>query len=107
MQSLTAVARLLSTLAVLEQKDGKLIQGSSSAVTAAKQLGGSITGFVAGSNVKLIAEEAAKIAGIEKIVAVENGAYDKVLESASPIQNCSILIRSYNRDYQRTLLPFL
>jgi electron transfer flavoprotein alpha subunit len=77
-QSLSAVARLLSSLAVLEQKDGKLIHGSSSAVTAAKQLGGSITGFVAGSNVKSIAEEAAKIAGIEKIIAVENGEYDKV-----------------------------
>src|SRR5438874_1009195 len=76
-QSLSAFARLLSSLAVLEQKDGKLIHGSSSAVTAAKQLGGSITGFVAGSNAKSIAEEAAKIAGIETIVAVENGQYDK------------------------------
>ena len=76
-QSLSALARLLSSLAVLEQRDGKLIHGSSSAVTAAKKLGGSITGFVAGSSIKNIAEEAAKIAGIEKIIAVENGSYDK------------------------------
>src|ERR1700731_2016601 len=76
-QSLSALARLLSSLAVLEQRDGKLIHGSSNAVTAAQKLGGSITGFVAGSNIKSIAEQAAKIAGVEKIIAVENAAYDK------------------------------
>lgn len=51
-----------------------------SAIAAAKKLGGSITGFVAGSGVKGgAAAEAAKIKGPEKILAVENGAYDKVL----------------------------
>ncbi|KAG5302573.1 electron transfer flavoprotein alpha-subunit [Histoplasma capsulatum] len=45
---LSALSRLLSTLAVLEQRDGK-IQGSSlSAITAAQKLGGSVTAFVAG-----------------------------------------------------------
>jgi electron transfer flavoprotein alpha subunit len=77
-QSLSALARLLSSLAVLEQRDGKLIHGSSSAVTAAQKLGGPITGFVAGGNIKSIAEEAAKIAGVDKIIAVDNAAYDKV-----------------------------
>lgn len=51
---------------------------SLSAVTAAQKLGGSITGFVAGSGVKAVAEEAAKVKGIEKIIMVENGSYDKV-----------------------------
>ena len=74
----TLLSRLLSTLAVLEQKDGKLLNGSLSAVTAAQKLGGSITGFVAGSEVKAVAEEAAKVKGIDKIVMVENEAYDKV-----------------------------
>lgn len=76
--SLSALARLLSSLAVLEQKDGKLNHGSLGAVTAAQKLGGSITAFVAGSNIKSVAEEAAKVAGIEKIIAVDNSAYDKV-----------------------------
>ena len=76
--SLSALARLLSSLAVLEQRDGKLNHGSLGAVTAAQKLGGSITGFVAGSNIKAVAEEAAKVAGIEKIIAVDNEAYDKV-----------------------------
>ena len=80
------LSRLLSTLAVLEQRDGKLQNSSLSAVTAAQKLGGSITGFVAGSGVKAVAEEAAKVKGIEKIIMVDNGAYDKGLpENFAPL----------------------
>ncbi|KAK2758376.1 Electron transfer flavoprotein alpha-subunit [Arachnomyces sp. PD_36] len=83
----SAYSRLLSTLAILEQKDGKLQSSSLSAIAAAKKLGGSITGFVAGSGVKGgAAAEAAKIKGPEKIMAVENGAYDKGLpENYAPL----------------------
>lgn len=70
--------RLLSSLAVLEQRDGKLNTGSLSAITAAKQLGGPIHAFLAGSNIRGVAEEAAKVEGVEKVIAVDNGAYDKV-----------------------------
>jgi electron transfer flavoprotein alpha subunit len=75
--SLSVLARLLSSLAVVEQRDGKLNHGSLGAVTAAQKLGGSITAFVAGGNIKAVAEEVAKVNGIEKIIAVDNGAYDK------------------------------
>ena len=71
-------ARLLSSLAVLEQREGNLQNSSLSSVTAAQKLGGSITGIVAGSGIKLVAEEAAKVKGIEKVIMIENGAYDKV-----------------------------
>lgn len=74
----SALARLLSTLAVLEQRDGKLNPASLSAISAGTKLGGSITAFVAGSGVKSVADEAAKVKGIEKIIYVENGAYEKV-----------------------------
>ncbi|KAG0649401.1 putative electron transfer flavoprotein subunit [Hyphodiscus hymeniophilus] len=84
--SVSALTRLLSSLAVLEQRDGKLNHSSLGAVTAAQKLGGSITAFVAGSNIKGVAEEAAKVAGIEKVVAVDNGTYDKGLsESYAPL----------------------
>lgn len=76
--SCAAYQRLLSTLAILEQREGKLNNGSLSAVTAAQKLGGSITAFVAGSNIKGVAEEAAKVAGLDKIISVDNAAYDKV-----------------------------
>ena len=74
----TIVARLLSSLAVLEQRDGKINPSALSAVTAAQKLGGSVTGFIAGSGTESIAQEAAKIKGVEKIVVVEDSAYDKV-----------------------------
>lgn len=75
----SSFTRLLSSLAVLEQKDGNLNPNSSGAVTAAQKLGGPITGFIAGGNIKPLAEAASKIRGIDKIIAVENPAYDKGL----------------------------
>ncbi|CAJ2513762.1 Uu.00g018810.m01.CDS01 [Anthostomella pinea] len=82
----SAYQRLLSSLAILEQREGKLNHGSLSAVTAATKIGGSIHGFVAGSNIKPVAEEAAKVEGVEKIIAVDNAAYDKGLaENYAPL----------------------
>jgi electron transfer flavoprotein alpha subunit len=84
--SQSALARLLSTLAILEQKDGKLNISSLSAVGAGQKLGGSITAFLAGSNIKPVAEECAKVSGISKIIYVENGDYDKGLpENWAPL----------------------
>ncbi|KAL7627631.1 Electron transfer flavoprotein alpha-subunit [Parahypoxylon ruwenzoriense] len=82
----SALRRLLSSLAVLEQRDGKLNHGSLSAITAARKLGGSVHGFVAGGSIKPVAEEAAKVEGVEKIIAVDNAAYDKGLpENFAPL----------------------
>jgi len=81
-----ACARLLSSLAVLEHKDGKLAHASLSAVTAAQKLGGSVTAFLAGGGAKSIAEEAAKVKGLEKVIYVDNSAYDKGLaENFAPL----------------------
>lgn len=79
--------RLLNSLAVLEQRDGQLNDASLSAVTAAQKLGGSITGFLAGSRIRNVAEEAAKVKGIDKIIMVENGSYDRVRRFSTSIFN--------------------
>ncbi|KAI1344572.1 hypothetical protein F5Y15DRAFT_366985 [Xylariaceae sp. FL0016] len=82
----SAYGRLLSSLAILEQREGQLNHGSLSAITAAKKVGGTIHGFIAGSNIKAVAEEAAKVDGVEKIIAVDNAAYDKGLaENFAPL----------------------
>lgn len=86
-QQQSAFARLLSSLALLEQRDGKLQNASLSAVTAAQKLGGSVTGFVAGSETKGVAEEAAKVKGIDKIIMIENGSYDKVCNEKPAFMN--------------------
>lgn len=82
----STLARLLSTLAILEQRDGKLNSGSLGAVTAGQKLGGSVHGFVAGKNAKSIAAEAGKVEGLEKVIAVENEAYERGLaENWAPL----------------------
>ncbi|KAE8352175.1 hypothetical protein BDV28DRAFT_158090 [Aspergillus coremiiformis] len=83
----SALARLLSTLAVLEQRDGKLQNSSLSAIAAAQKLGGTVTAFVAGNGVKgTSAVEAAKIKGLDKVVAVDSEAYEKGLpENYAPL----------------------
>jgi hypothetical protein len=72
----SVLARLASTLAVLEQREGKLNASSLGAITAAQKIGGSIHGFVAGP--KSVAEAVAKVKGLEKVLMVDNSAYDKV-----------------------------
>jgi electron transfer flavoprotein alpha subunit len=74
--SSSVLARLASTLAVLEQREGKLNASSLGAITAAQKIGGSIHGFVAGP--KSVAEAVAKVKGLEKVLVVDNSAYDKV-----------------------------
>ncbi|TKA24851.1 hypothetical protein B0A50_06580 [Salinomyces thailandicus] len=74
-----AIQRLLSTLAVLEQRDGQLNMSSLASISAAQKLGGSIHGFVAGASIKQVAEQAAKVEGLEKVIYVDNAAYDKGL----------------------------
>jgi len=96
----SAVARLLSTLALLEHREGKLNVSSLAAVTAGQKLGGSVTGFVAGSGVKAVAEEAAKVQGIEKVIYVESGAYDKVRKFMWLCRGASA--KNSHRDYPRT-----
>ncbi|KAJ4389886.1 Electron transfer flavoprotein alpha-subunit [Gnomoniopsis smithogilvyi] len=81
-----ALRRLASTLAILEQREGKLNHGSLSAITAAQKIGGTIHGFVAGSSIKPVADEAATAKGVEKIISVDSGAYDKGLaENYAPL----------------------
>jgi electron transfer flavoprotein alpha subunit len=78
--------RLASTLAILEQREGGLNSGSLSAVTAGEKIGGPIHGFLAGKNVKAVAEQAAKVKGLEKIIMVENEAYERGLpENYAPL----------------------
>jgi len=96
-----AFTRLLNSLAILEQREGKLDNASLSAVTAAQKLSGPITGFIAGSSAKSVAEEAAKVKGLKKIIMIENRAYDKV----RPHVGSSVpLVKICHRASQRTTL---
>jgi electron transfer flavoprotein alpha subunit len=75
-------ARLASSLAILEQRDGKLDPSSLTAIAAALKLGGSVVGFVAGTGTKAAAEQAAKVKGVEKVLYADSSAYDRVSEES-------------------------
>ena len=82
----SSTQRLASTLAILEQREGGLNTASLGAVTAAQKIGGTIHGFIAGKDVGPIAEAAAKVNGLEKIVKVENADYERGLpENYAPL----------------------
>ena len=104
-QQQSALARLLSSLAVLEQREGTLQHGSLSAVTAAQKLGGSVTGLVAGSGIKGVAEEAAKVKGIDKVIMIDNGSYDKVFNTKPAF--LQELAKIDSRACLRTMLLYL
>ena len=74
----------LSTLAVLEQKGGRLNPSSLCAISAAQKLGGPVHAFVAGANVKGVTQEAARVNGVDKILAVENAVYERVSLASYP-----------------------
>ena len=76
--AVNARIRFSSSLALLEQKDGRLQEASFSAITAAGKVGGTVTALIAGGNVKAAATEASKIKGLDKVLMVENAAYEKV-----------------------------
>lgn len=78
--------RYASTLAVLEQCDGELRTSSLSSIAAANELGTPINAFIAGTKAREAAITASRIPGIEKIIFVDNKAYEKTLpENFAPL----------------------
>ena len=70
------------------------------AITAAQKIGGLIHGFVVGP--KSVAETVAKVKGLEKVLIVDNAAYDKVSSSAIEEMSKRRLIFWLCRDCQKT-----
>ncbi len=104
---LGSLARLLSSLAILEQRGGQLNAGSLSAVTAAKKLGAPVHAFVAGSSVKGVADEVAKIDGVEKVVFVDSAAYEKVGSAQGHAAGCCTGANTHNQGLAENYAPLL
>ncbi|RPB11740.1 electron transfer flavo protein, alpha subunit [Morchella conica CCBAS932] len=76
----------LSTLAVLEHKEGNLLPQSLPVITAATKLGGTVTALLAGTDAASVAAQVAKLNGVSEVLTVSNGAYDKSLaENFAPM----------------------
>jgi len=86
----------LSTLAIIEHRGGSISSASLPVVSAAAKLGGPVTAFVAGTDAQSVAEQAGKLAGVEKVLTVSNGAYDKGLpENFAPLLAANIKAGSF------------
>ncbi|KAI5809120.1 electron transfer flavoprotein alpha-subunit [Peziza echinospora] len=84
--------QLRNTLAILEHRDGKLQNRSLNVVTAAGKFGKPVIAFLAGSGAKEVAEkEVVSLAGVGKVLVIENSAYDKGLpENYAPLVQSTI-----------------
>ncbi|XP_055632166.1 electron transfer flavoprotein subunit alpha, mitochondrial [Toxorhynchites rutilus septentrionalis] len=78
--------RFQSTLVLAEHNNEALNPITANAVTAAKKLGGDVTVLVAGSKVGSIAEAAAKLDGVGKVLVAESDAFKGLLaEAVTPL----------------------
>ncbi|XP_035901153.1 electron transfer flavoprotein subunit alpha, mitochondrial [Anopheles stephensi] len=74
--------RFQSTLVVAEHNNETLNPITANAVTAAKKLGGDVTVLVAGTKVGPVADAAAKLDGVKKVLVAEGDAYKGSLAEA-------------------------
>ena len=73
----------MTTLLFVEHGNGQIKDGTLKALSAAKEIGAAIHALVLGTGSKPVAEAAAKLDGVEKVLLSEDGAYDHDL--AEPV----------------------
>ncbi|MFS2122739.1 electron transfer flavoprotein subunit alpha/FixB family protein [Pseudomonas sp. Pseusp97] len=76
----------MAVLVVAEHSNGALASATLNTVAAAQKIGGEISVLVAGQNVAGVAEAAARIAGVSKVLVADNAAYAHQLpENVAPL----------------------
>ncbi|MCJ1893212.1 electron transfer flavoprotein subunit alpha/FixB family protein, partial [Pseudomonas nitroreducens] len=76
----------MTVLVVAEHSNGALGAATLNTVAAAQKIGGDIAVLVAGHNVGGVAEAAARIAGVAKVLVTDNAAYAHQLpENVAPL----------------------
>ncbi|RMF11070.1 MAG: electron transfer flavoprotein subunit alpha/FixB family protein [Alphaproteobacteria bacterium] len=90
----------MAALVIAEHDNSALGAATLNTVTAATQLGGDVDILVAGKDCKSVAEQAAKIAGIRKVIVVDDAAYEHPLA-----ENLAPLVTRLAADYDAVLAP--
>jgi electron transfer flavoprotein alpha subunit len=76
----------MSVLVLAEHDNSELKDATLAAVTAATQLGGDVHVLVAGKGAKGVADAAAKVAGVSKVLLADDAAYENALaENVAPL----------------------
>ncbi|TCV66196.1 electron transfer flavoprotein subunit alpha/FixB family protein [Pseudomonas fluorescens] len=90
----------MTILIVAEHENGAVAPATLNTVAAAAKIGGDIHVLVAGANVGGVAEAAAKIAGVAKVLVADNAAYAHALP-----ENVAPLIVELAKSYSHVLAP--
>ena len=90
----------MSVLVLAEHDNQELKDATLSAVTAASKLGGDVHVLVAGSNARAVAEAAAKVQGVSKVLLADNPAYEHALA-----ENVAPLIEGLMANYDAVVAP--
>ncbi|KAI8048989.1 electron transfer flavoprotein, alpha subunit [Syncephalis plumigaleata] len=76
----------VSSLVIVEHKDGKIAPSTLNALSAAAKLGGSVHALVAGSTSDGVADQVAKLAPVSKVLVASDAAYDHGLAENNATQ---------------------
>ena len=90
----------MSILVYAEHDNASLKGATLNTVAAAQAIGGDITVLVAGSGCGAVAEEAAKVAGVSKVLVADNAAYANQLA-----ENIGDLVTELAADYDVVIAP--
>ncbi|TNF34346.1 MAG: electron transfer flavoprotein subunit alpha/FixB family protein [Gammaproteobacteria bacterium] len=86
---------------VVAEHDNKALKGATlNTVAAAKAIGGDIAVLVAGAGCAAVAEAAAKVAGVSKVLVADNAAYANQLA-----ENMGTLVAEVGKGYSHVLAP--
>ena len=89
------------TILVYAEHDNKELKPATLAtVNAAVQMGGDVHLLVAGADCQAVAQEAAKVAGVSKVLVADNAAYANQLA-----ENVSLLVKALATDYSHVVAP--
>ncbi len=88
----------MSTLVIAEHNNSALAPVTLSVVTAAKAIGNEVTVLVAGAGCGAVAEQAAKVEGVAKVLVADNAAYENQLA-----ENMGLLIADLGKGYTHIL----
>ena len=95
----------MTILVVAEYEAGAVAPATLNTVAAAAKIGGDVHVLVAGQNVGGVAESAAKIAGVAKVLVADNAAYAHALpENVAPLI-VALVVQGGAKGYSHVLAP--
>ena len=90
----------MTILVIAEHNNATLNAATLNTVAAAQAIGGDIAVLVAGAGCSAVADAAAKVAGVSKVLLADNAAYGHQLP-----ENVALLIAELGKDYSHILVP--